>query len=153
MNKKLEEANTLGERLYILRENHKMSQDELAEELNVSRQTISNWENDKVKLDVVKAAEICRLYDISMDELFLDRESSSNTSQPKKRSNIRLVVMIVSLVISLLLIIVGIICLSTAKGNEVSSTITLGESAIWSIAILGGIATCSITLFFFFKKK
>ncbi len=153
MNKKLEEANTLGERLYILRENHKLSQDELAEKLNVSRQTISNWENDKVKLDVVKASEICRIYDISMDELLLGRESGIKKSQSKKRSSTRLAIMIVSLVISFLLIIVGIICLATAKGDETSSTIIMGKSVIWYMAILGGAIACSIILFYFFKKK
>ena len=150
MNKKLEEANTLGERLYILRENHKLSQEE---KLNVSRQTISNWENDKVKLDVVKASEICRIYDISMDELLLGRESGIKKSQSKKRSSTRLAIMIVSLVISFLLIIVGIICLATAKGDETSSTIIMGKSVIWYMAILGGAIACSIILFCFFKKK
>lgn len=153
MNKKLEDANTLGERLYILRENHKLSQDELAEKLNVSRQTISNWENDKVKLDVVKATEICRLYDISMDELLFGREGGTAKSPSKKRSRIKSALMIVAFVISFLLIIAGVICLTTAKGDEASSTIIMGKSAIWFIAILDGAITCGIILLSFFKKK
>ena len=52
---------TFGEKLVYLRERHGMSQEELAEKLDVSRQTISNWENDKVKIDVDKAIEICQL--------------------------------------------------------------------------------------------
>ena len=153
MNKKLEEANTLGERLYIFRESHQLSQDELAEKLNVSRQTISNWENDKVKLDVVKATEICRIYDISVDELLLGMASDINKSPSKKRSNIKSAIMIVALVVSFLLIIAGIICLATAKSNEASSTIIMGPSVLWSVAILIGAIGCSVILFCFFKKK
>ncbi len=37
----------LGNRLKELRKNNNINQDELAEKLFVSRQTISNWENDK----------------------------------------------------------------------------------------------------------
>ena len=39
---------TFGERLYELRKNKNISQEELAELLDVSRQSISKWENDKV---------------------------------------------------------------------------------------------------------
>ena len=38
---------TFGERLYELRKNKNISQEELAELLDVSRQSISKWENDK----------------------------------------------------------------------------------------------------------
>ena len=56
--------------MIALREGKGLSQEQLAEELKVTRQTISNWENDKVKIDVSKGAEICAYYGISMDELF-----------------------------------------------------------------------------------
>ncbi len=38
---------TFGERLYELRNKNNLSQEELAEVLDVSRQSISKWENDK----------------------------------------------------------------------------------------------------------
>ena len=41
----------LGEKIYQLREKTGLSQEQLAEKLDVSRQTVSNWENDKVKID------------------------------------------------------------------------------------------------------
>ena len=54
MNDKNSETYSLGERMYRLREKNGDSQDDLAEKLDVSRQTISNWENDKVKIDAYK---------------------------------------------------------------------------------------------------
>lgn len=41
------ECMTFGERLYELRNKNNLSQEELAEVLDVSRQSISKWENDK----------------------------------------------------------------------------------------------------------
>ena len=41
------EGMTFGERLYELRNINNLSQEELAEVLDVSRQSISKWENDK----------------------------------------------------------------------------------------------------------
>lgn len=66
-----------GLKLTELRENRGLSQEELADKLQVSRQTISNWENDKVSIDVAKAAEICRLFGVGMDYLFMDVANDS----------------------------------------------------------------------------
>lgn len=66
-----------GNKLIELREQRGLSQEELADELRVSRQTISNWENDKVSIDVDKAAEICRFFDVDMNFLFLDESNDA----------------------------------------------------------------------------
>lgn len=51
----------LGNRIKELRKAQNINQDELAEKLFVSRQTISNWENDKSYPDIqsVIAAVVC----------------------------------------------------------------------------------------------
>ncbi len=77
-----------GNRLVELREKRNLSQEELADKLHVSRQTVSNWENDKVSIDVDKAAEICRFFGVDMNYLFMESGNESlredtvfNTSQ------------------------------------------------------------------------
>ena len=47
-----------------------LSQEELAEKLYVTRQTISNWENEKNYPDLSSLKEISNEYGISFDELF-----------------------------------------------------------------------------------
>ena len=47
----------------------KLTQEQVAEDLNVSRQTISNWENGKSLLDIVSIIRMSELYDLSLDEL------------------------------------------------------------------------------------
>ena len=59
----------LGERLMILRKKHGYSQQEIADMLSVSRQTISNWESGQGAPALDKACDLARIYKISLDEL------------------------------------------------------------------------------------
>ena len=49
--------NSLGERIYELRKQNNMSQGDLAEKLDVSRQTISKWENNSSLPEIEKIAQ------------------------------------------------------------------------------------------------
>ena len=64
--------NNLGERLFKLRRDKKLSQEEVAEKLNVTRQTISKWETDQSMPDFDKVVPLCELYGITPDELFIE---------------------------------------------------------------------------------
>ena len=59
----------LGKKLYELRKNKHYSQEQLAEKLGVSRQTVSNWELNQTTPDLLQAKEIANFYQISLDEL------------------------------------------------------------------------------------
>ena len=55
-----------------LKEAHQMSgltQENVAEKLNVSRQTISNWETEKFYPDILYVLQLSDLYQVSLDEL------------------------------------------------------------------------------------
>ena len=45
------------------------TQENIAEKINVSRQTISNWENEKSYPDIISIIELSNLYSISLDDL------------------------------------------------------------------------------------
>lgn len=152
MSKQFEKAKTLGERLVVLRESRSLTQEEFAEALNVSRQSVSNWENDKVKLDVAKAAEICRLFNVSMDELFLNKESAGIEVR-QNETTLRKIALLVALTLAVILIVVGSVCLATQGDNETSSTITMGMSVLWCALILSGIVALGVVLYLFVKRK
>ena len=59
----------LGDKLMELRKKHGYSQQEIADMLSVSRQTISNWESRQGAPALDKACELARIYKISLDEL------------------------------------------------------------------------------------
>ena len=52
-----------------------MTQESVAEELNVSRQTISNWETEKFYPDILYVLQLSDLYQVSLDELLKGDES------------------------------------------------------------------------------
>ncbi len=55
---------------YLRRLSGNMTQEALAEKLNVSRQTVSKWELDSAQPDIGKAMELCQLFSCSLDNLF-----------------------------------------------------------------------------------
>lgn len=69
----------LNERILELRKKRGMTQDELAEALLVSRQTIYKWETGRALPDVNRLRQICELFGISADEL-LDISLSGGNS-------------------------------------------------------------------------
>lgn len=59
----------IGKKLKAARQNSGLTQEQAAERLFVSRQTISNWENEKTYPDIVSVVKLSDLYSISLDEL------------------------------------------------------------------------------------
>ena len=60
----------IGRNLQMLRKmRHRMTQEELAEKLGVSRQTVSKWELNMAYPEMEKVLELCRLFSCSMDQL------------------------------------------------------------------------------------
>lgn len=61
---------SFGQNLQFLRKmRNKMTQEELAEKMEVSRQAVSKWECGEVYPEVDKIVELCELFSCSMDEL------------------------------------------------------------------------------------
>lgn len=69
---------TLGERLYELRNKNNLSQEELAEVLDVSRQSISKWENDKAYPEMTRLLFMSDYFDVSLDYLMRGIKKENN---------------------------------------------------------------------------
>jgi len=65
---------TIGEKLLNLRKEKHLSQEEVAEKLGVTRQTISKWETDMSTPDFDKISPLCELYGITADELLTGKK-------------------------------------------------------------------------------
>ena len=74
-------------KLYELRKQKGFSQEELANRLNVSRQTISKWEIGDSTPDMEKLVAISDLFGISLDELVLDKTPEPTTAPPPPARN------------------------------------------------------------------
>ena len=82
---------SLGNSLFDARKKKGLSQEEVAEKLGVSRQTISKWETDETVPDIYQAKKLAKIYGLSLDELIdtdLDQkeieEVIKNTDEKKE---------------------------------------------------------------------
>lgn len=64
---------TLGEKIVHLRAVNNISQEKLAKMLKISRQSISKWESDESTPQIEKIVELCKLFDVTADELIDDQ--------------------------------------------------------------------------------
>lgn len=60
---------SLGNSLFHARKKKGMSQEEVAEKLGISRQTVSKWETDETLPDICQSKKLAVLYGLSLDEL------------------------------------------------------------------------------------
>ena len=74
---------SLGERIYKLRTEKEMSQGDLAEALEVSRQSISKWETNGSVPELDKLVKLSEIFGVSLDELILDKKQAEHTAEPE----------------------------------------------------------------------
>lgn len=59
----------LGNKIVSLRKKNNLSQEELAEKVGVTRQTISKWELEETAPDINQAKTLSKIFNVSLDEL------------------------------------------------------------------------------------
>lgn len=65
----------LGNNLFKTRKKAGLSQEDVAEKLGVSRQTISKWETDETVPDIYQAKRLANIFNVSLDDLiYLDED-------------------------------------------------------------------------------
>ena len=64
-------------RLEAIRKQHTITQEELAEKLEVSRQTIGSLENGRYNPSILLAFKIARFFGLPIEEIFLYEEEPS----------------------------------------------------------------------------
>ncbi len=70
---------SLGANIQYLRKLNKLTQEQFAEKMGITRQTVSRWESDEVTPELDKLVEVCSLFSCKLDELV--RESMSSKSE------------------------------------------------------------------------
>ena len=120
---------TIAEKIKQLRKDNSMTQEDLAEKLNVSRQTISKWETSVTIPDADNIVAISKLFNITTDELLNYRVE---TVQKKKQFIMDMAV----LLFGIIGFIVFAILLMTNQIDETSSVITINGYGIAAILFL-----------------
>ena len=71
---------TMGEKILALRKARGWSQEELADQIGVTRQAVSRWESDSAKPDADRIIDLCDLFGVSADYLLGDEEAEAVSS-------------------------------------------------------------------------
>ena len=122
----------LDEKIKKIRKDNKMSQDDLAEVLNVTRQTISNWENRKNYPDIETLIKISDKFNISLDILLKEnmvmvKEIDKNVKNTKRYKMILVIIAFILVLTASAFGIYGIKYFNTKDELENSFKETLEE--------------------------
>lgn len=135
---------SIGTRIKELRKIKNISQEELANELSVSRQTISKWESDIVSPDINNIEMLSNFFEVSTDYIINGKE---NKTSPKQNN----VWIILCFIIGIIAIIGTSILMIINKGkNSPLSTINFSYEFILMII---GLLMVFLAVFYFFKRK
>ncbi len=124
----------LGEKIINERKNHKLSQEEFAEMVGVTRQTISNWELNETSPDLKQAQKLSDIFNISMDEL-IGRKNVLLEKVDKTESNSNLIIKLIKILGitlgTLIFILLCVVCIYLFTINYYKSELTAsGEGRI-----------------------
>lgn len=122
---------TLGEKIIAIRKAHNLNQQQFADKFHVTRQTVSNWENNKNYPDMSSLKMISDEYGVSFDELLKEDEAFiKNVDETKKKMSVFKRALLISLVI-LALVVVGFFIMlhiafqPTPDGKRINSDTTI----------------------------
>lgn len=96
-----------NEKLVKLRKENLLSQEELAEKLGVTRQTISKWELEQTTPDMDKLSQIAKLFNVSVDELLNETDEPIKANQTSDKNNNKKNTAIVIILIIILIVVLG----------------------------------------------
>ena len=77
----------LSENLKRIRKDNNLSQEQLAEKLGVSRQSVSKWENGEAYPEMDKVLQLCKMFNLNIDEL-LNQDIKEVNESKQSRINI-----------------------------------------------------------------
>ena len=127
----------LSEKLYKLRKNSGLSQEQLAEKLNVSRQAISKWESGTAVPESEKLVTISNYFGVSVDYLLKDEEEKVNGTDNSVEEKTKMIAGIIICIAGIVsMIIWGLLSIFRPEASNQmseSSMITIDGNGIFLI--------------------
>lgn len=131
---------TFSEKLYTLRKSKGLSQEQLAEKLNVSRQAVSKWESGAAVPETEKLIAISVFFGVSMDYLVKDGAPQKSTQPAAKKTLLPGLILTIGGAVCMILF--GLISMfAPGAGDDLaqSSTIQIDGIGILLIACVAAI--------------
>ncbi len=134
---------SIGERIAELRKNNNLSQEQLAEKIYVSRQTISKWEQNLATPDVENIKMLSNFFLVSSDYLINGKENSQ-----KKKSFTDVLILICGIVV-----IVAYIIILLVNKEELTTPSSIIEINAYGILAIVGVALIVIAAILIIKRR
>lgn len=151
----------LGEKIKQLRKERHLSQEALAQELQVSRQAIAKWENGTAQPSTTHLIALCRIFGISMAEFTAAEQEEKPLSKPHKIPKLLLYCSIFMVLLSVL-----VFCIDRSHrlpdnligyADQETAIVVSGTSGyqylLYGITIFFIIATCYVFWQRYAKKQ
>lgn len=153
----------LSEKLYSLRKKSGLSQEQLAERLNVSRQAISKWEAGQSVPESDKLITISNYFNVSLDYLMKETEEDHSVTEEPAGKSMQAGER-TKWLLGIIICIGGIVCLimwgllsifNPATSNQISesSMISIDGNGIFLILCVAAIVVGAVLLLKNTKKK
>ena len=121
--------------MIMLRKQHNLSQEKVAEKLKVARQTVSKWELGETTPEMDKLIMISELYNITLDELVKEENQEKIVNDPNNTNSQKLagmtikilkgigIFIIILVILYVFLMIIGLIAFNSFKIENDSTTV------------------------------
>ena len=130
----MEERFMIGKKLIQFRKNKRLSQAELAEDVGVTRQTISNWELNETAPDLKQAQKLSEIFNISLDELAGNEDAilkKLNITENNSNIIIKLIKVLGITLGTLIFVLMAIVCIYIYTTNYYETEpISAGEGRV-----------------------
>ncbi|MGM9618554.1 MAG: helix-turn-helix transcriptional regulator [Oscillospiraceae bacterium] len=147
----------LPEQIYTLRRKQGLSQEQLAERLGVSRQTVSKWETGASTPDLPKLLALSECFGVSLDELAAGRAAAPAETREEKSAPLSRGKAVAGLTLALLgaaiLLLTGVLLAAlpgAAETLNASSAVTLRGSGL---LLLLGVFCLAAGVLLLLRKK
>ena len=124
-----------NEKMIMLRKQHNLSQEKVAEKLKVARQTVSKWELGETTPEMDKLIMISELYNITLDELVKEENQEKIVNDPNNTNSQKLagmtikilkgigIFIIILVILYVFLMIIGLIAFNSFKIENDTTTV------------------------------
>ena len=131
---------TTGQKIYELRKNARITQEQFAEKLDVSRQAVSKWESDAAYPETDKIIKIAELFGVSCDYLLKsDAEQNDDVLSKRRRAFLTMLISfaVVSAVVGYVVAIICYYCIDMREspliGFGVLAAFMLAAFILWQV--------------------
>ncbi len=141
---------TTGEKIYNLRKEARITQEEFADKLQVTRQAVSKWESDAAYPETDKIIKIAQMFGVTCDYLLNDAPRYESNLVDKKNRNFLTMMITFSIACVITGLVIALICFYAISewycslvGLGILAGLLLAAFVLWSVGRYKFLSSCN----------